>query len=80
MVSIYTMTTYLKGPLNGNFDHYLMQADRWGMPEEIKQHGVTPLYLDEWNSGWDGQFYYYIANDLLGYKDTPEHIDADAYR
>ncbi|MDD0970028.1 MULTISPECIES: hypothetical protein [Pseudomonas] len=80
MVSIYTMTTYMKGPLNGNFDHYLMQADRWGMPEDIKQRGVTPLYLDEWNSGWDGQFYYYIANDLMGLKDTPEHIDADAYR
>lgn len=80
MVSIYTMMTYMKGPLNGNFDHYLMQADRWGMPEAIKQHGGTPLYLDEWNSGWDGQFYYYIANDLLAQKDTPDHIDADAYR
>jgi hypothetical protein len=80
MVSIYTMDTYTKGPLNGNFDHYLMQADRWGMPEAIKQHGVTPLYLDQWNSGWDGQFYYYIANDLLAQKDTASHIDADAYR
>ena len=80
MVSIYTMATYVKGPLNGNFDHYLMQADRWGMPEAIREHGVTPLYLDGWNSGWDGQFYYYIANDLLAQKDTASHIDADAYR
>ncbi|WP_248744753.1 hypothetical protein [Pseudomonas sp. MWU12-2037] len=80
MVSIYTMVTYVKGPLNGNFDHYLMQADRWGIPEAVKAHGVTPLYLDEWNSGWDGQFYYYIANDLLAQKDTSSHIDADAYR
>jgi hypothetical protein len=80
MVSIYTMATYVKGPLNGNFDHYLMQADRWGMPEAIKERGVTPLYLDEWNSGWDGQFYYYIANDLFAQKDTASHIDADAYR
>ncbi|CAH0263571.1 MULTISPECIES: hypothetical protein [Pseudomonas] len=80
MVSIYTMATYVKGPLNGNFDHYLMQADRWGMPEAIKERGVTPLYLDKWNSGWDGQFYYYIANDLFAQKDTASHIDADAYR
>lgn len=80
MVSIYTMATYVKGPLNGNFDHFLMQADRWGMPEAIKERGVTPLYLDEWNSGWDGQFYYYIANDIFAQKDTASHIDADAYR
>lgn len=80
MVSIYTMTTYVKGPLNGNFDHFLMQADRWGMPEAIKDRGVTPLYLDESDSGWDGQFYYYIANDIFAQKDTASHIDADAYR
>ena len=80
MVSIYTMATYVKGPLNGNFDHFLMQADRWGVPEAIKDRGVTPLYLDEWNSGWDGQFYYYIANDIFAQKDTASHIDADAYR
>lgn len=80
MVSIYTMASYVKGPLNGNFDHFLMQADRWGMPDAIKERGVTPLYLDEWNSGWDGQFYYYIANDIFAQKDTASHIDADAYR
>ncbi|MGY1449123.1 hypothetical protein ACW582_18305 [Pseudomonas chlororaphis] len=70
----------MKGPLNGNFDHYLMQSARFGVPEIIKAHGVTPLYLDESISGWDGQFYYYIANDLFAQKDTTSHIDADAYR
>lgn len=80
MVSLYTMTTYMKGPLDGNFDHYLMQADRWGVPQALKERGVTPLYLDDWNAGWDGQFYYYIANDLFAQKDTAQHIDADAYR
>ena len=80
MVSIYTMATYVKGPLNGNFDHYLMQADLWGIPNAIKQHGITPLYLDDWNAGWDGQFYYYIANDIFAQHDTASHIDSDAYR
>lgn len=80
MVSIYTMATYVKGPLNGNFDHYLMQADLWGIPDAIKQHGITPLYLDDWNAGWDGQFYYYIANDIFAQHDTAGHIDSDAYR
>ncbi|WP_448646099.1 hypothetical protein [Pseudomonas mohnii] len=80
MVSIYTMATYVKGPLNGNFDHFLMQADLWGVPDKIKQHGITPLYLDDWNAGWDGQFYYYIANDIFAQHDTASHIDSDAYR
>jgi hypothetical protein len=80
MVSLYTMTTYMKGPLNGNFNHYLMQSARFGVPDAIKERGITPLYLDENTLGWDGQFYYYIANDLLAQKDTASHIDADAYR
>ena len=80
MVSIYAMATYMKGPLNGNFDHYLMQSTRFGVPEDLKAHDVTALYQDESISGWDGQFYYYIANDLLAQKDTTSHIDADAYR
>ena len=32
------------------------------------------------HSGWDGQFHFYIANDLLLQKDTAQHIDAPTYR
>jgi hypothetical protein len=80
IVSLYVMTTYTSGPLDGTFNKYLMQAERWGIPDELKNRGVESLYRDDWNAGWDGQFYYYIANDLLAQKDTIQHLDADAYR
>lgn len=75
-----SMTKYYHGPLNRNFSHYLMPAKRFGIPEALVAKGFTPLYLEQKDSGWDGQFYYYISNDLLGVTDVPSHIDADAYR
>lgn len=74
------MIIYVQGPLGGDFDKHLMVAKNWGIPAQLQERGIRPLYLDKANNGWDGQFYFYIANDLLALKDTPEHIDADAYR
>lgn len=80
IVSALTMSAYLRGPLDGHFDKYLMPAERWGFPAELQARGLEPLYRTDNDSGWDGQFYYFIANDLFAQKDTAEHIDADAYR
>lgn len=74
------LNTYVRGPLGGEFNYHLMSAKRFGVPEELRKKGLSALYLDLKDSGWDGQFYYYMSNDLLGIKDIPKHVDADAYR
>jgi hypothetical protein len=52
----------------------------FGVPEALIEKGVEPFYVGPKQTGWDGQFYYYMSNDLLGTKDTPKHIDAPSYR
>ncbi|WP_395008106.1 hypothetical protein [Undibacterium sp.] len=79
-VSGYSMYRYVSGPLNGNFSSHIMSAKHWGVPVELEKNGIEPLYTAKNVVGWDGQFYYFMANDLLAQKDTSEHIDADAYR
>lgn len=79
-VSSYSMFRYVSGPLNGDFSKHIMSAKRWGIPDELKEKGIAPLYTTEHDAGWDGQFHYYMSNDLLAQKDTSKHVDADAYR
>ena len=79
-VSLSIMGVYVHGRLSGEFSHHLMQAKRWGIPPVLQQKGLTPLYLPASEAGWDGQFYYDAANDLLDRHDTRRFIDADAYR
>lgn len=79
-VSGYAMYRYVSGPLNGDFSKHIMSAKHWGVPVELEKNGIEPLYTAKNVVGWDGQFYYYMANDLLAQKDTSKHIDADAYR
>ena len=41
----------------------------FGMPDTISQYDkMEPIYKYNDGCGWDGQFYYYISNDLLGTK------------
>ncbi len=74
------LVIYLHGPLQGNFSHFFMPAEKFGVPSELRAHGITEQYKGTLETGWDGQFYYYIANDPLAQKDTIQHIDSDAYR
>lgn len=79
----YTLLTfgiYLARTLEGNIDNHILAGEMWGVPAQISKNGVSPLYHGAKETGWDGQFYYYIANDLLAKKDTPAHVDAPAYR
>lgn len=80
---IYTLLSfgiYLERTLQGDINNHILAGDMFGMPEDIKDRGIKPLYYGPGNTGWDGQFYYYISNDLLGLKDTPIHIDSPSYR
>lgn len=79
-VSVVLMAMYVRGPLLGNFHQHFLPAEKFGVPDDLRARGITELFHGSKESGWDGQFYYYIANDPFGLKDTPEHIDSDAYR
>ncbi len=79
-LSLFVMSLYVEGPLNGNFDHHVMTAKRFGQPAELREHGLTSLYRTKEDKGWDGQFYYFMANDILATKDSAQHMDSDAYR
>lgn len=80
MFSALAMGLYLRGPLGGDFDKHFMPAERWGVPPELAARGLGFLYRGANESGWDGQFYYYIANDLTDNRHTRAYLDADAYR
>lgn len=79
-VTLSLTMTYVSGTLNGNFDHIFLPAKMFGVPDKVAAHGFTPLFKDDQVGGWDGQFYFYIANDPLALGDTIKHVDADAYR
>ncbi len=71
---------YYERTLHGDINHHMLSSDMFGVPSELQEKGITPLYYGDGNTGWDGQFYYYMANDILARKDTALHIDAPSYR
>lgn len=68
------------GSVGGNYNWMIFPAAHWGVPEHAYTHEVTPLFMDDKELGWDGQFYYYMSNDLLGSEATARHIDSPSYR
>lgn len=79
---IYTLLSfafYYERTLQGDLNNHILAGEIFGVPQALKQHGIKPLYHGT-DSGWDGQFYYYMSNDLLAQKDTSKHIDAPSYR
>ena len=71
---------YCNGTLEGDVNNHILAAEIFGVPAGLEQKGLQPLYRGPIQTGWDGQFYFYIANDLLARKDTPRHIDSPSYR
>jgi hypothetical protein len=78
--TIFTFGIYEVRTLNGDINNHILSGDMFGVPEALKARGIKPLYYGAGNTGWDGQFYYYISNDILALKDTSIHIDAPSYR
>lgn len=74
-----SMLTYLDSTLKGEIKYHFLPAKFFGVPKDLKERNIEVLYKGN-ESGWDGQFYYYISNDIFAVKDTAEHIDANAYR
>lgn len=81
--SVYTIgsfSIYLERTLQGDINNHILAGKMFGTPEELEARGIKPLYQGPGVPGWDGQFYYYMSNDIFGWKDTAEHIDSPTYR
>lgn len=63
----------------GRLDGALLSAERFGVPEAYVADGFRPLYVGPNDTGWDGQFYFYISNDPLA-RTPVVHIDTPPYR
>ncbi len=62
--SVAVMWIYLAGEIRGLLSWHVLPAAVFGIPHSVAKHGMTLLYETPGHVGWDGQFYYYIANDL----------------
>lgn len=72
---------FVGASLGGNYNWLVLPAKMFGMPEQLAQYNkIEPLYQMNDGCGWDGQFYYYISNDLLGTKGYSNYVDAPSYR
>jgi len=80
---VYTLLSfgvYCARTLKGDPANHILAAEMFGTPEALKARGIKPMYAGAGVTGWDGQFYYYMSNDILARKDTPAHIDSPSYR
>lgn len=78
--TLFSFGIYQARTLNGDINNHILAGEMFGVPIALKDKGLTPLYTGPKETGWDGQFYYYMSNDVLALKDTPKHIDAPSYR
>ncbi|WP_036169900.1 hypothetical protein [Massilia sp. 9096] len=79
VVTLSLFGVYAARTLKGNIDNHILSSQMFGVPAEVSAHGIRPLYGPK-ESGWDGQFYYYMSNDLLARRDASQHIDSPSYR
>lgn len=80
IVTLTAFEIYLHRTLKGDINYHILAGGWFGVPDALQKKGVEPLFPGPKGIGWDGQFYYYISNDLLGLLDTAKHIDAPSYR
>ncbi len=80
LVSFVLMRVYVVTELEGDFNKHILPGEMFGVPEKLKEKGLESLYKLPGHTGWDGQFYYYISNDIFGLTDVPLHCDSNAYR
>ncbi len=68
-------------PILHDFSQYLQPGGMFAAPQNLAQHGFQATRCPATTcTGWDGQFYYYLADDPLLQKDTLSHLDGPQYR
>jgi hypothetical protein len=78
--TLISFSIYKERTLNGDIDNHILSGEMFGVPIDLKNRGIKPLFYGPGQTGWDGQFYYYMSNDVFALKDTASHIDSNAYR
>ena len=79
-MGVLLMAFYLGGELRGNLDWSILPSAQYEIPEALTARGFEPLYIHRGQSGWDGQFYYYIANDITAQTDAKYKVEMSPYR
>ncbi len=76
---LFNLMLYLSFEMRGNLDFLPMTSEKFGVPQRLHEKGIVPFYHGA-RGGWDGQFYYFIANDLLDKNMTSQFLDSHSYR
>lgn len=71
---------YMGGEIRGNINFHFLPAKMFGVPAYLEDKGIKPLYTAPGETGWDGQFYYYMASDPFDLRNTSTHLDSNVYR
>jgi hypothetical protein len=74
------MLIYFSNYLNERLQNAFLTSENFGVPPNLASEGITPFFTEYNQSGWDGQFYYYISNDIFNQAATSNHIDSPSYR
>jgi hypothetical protein len=72
-------TAWVHHTYAGHFDGPFHASHLFGLPDAELAAGLRPVYPYS-SSGWDGQFYYHLANDPFLRADTARHFDNPSYR
>ncbi|EKQ50533.1 MULTISPECIES: hypothetical protein [unclassified Clostridium] len=80
-ITIINILNYTGKNLEGNINWLFMESQVFGVPEDIaKEQGIEPYFSEKSGAGWDGQFHYYISNDILATKGYDANVDSPSYR
>jgi hypothetical protein len=74
------ISNYIDEKLGGEKDLVILNGKMFGAPQYLIKEGLNFAYTQERETGWDGQFHYYITHDLLNKKETSKSIDNPPYR
>ncbi|MGI4855817.1 MAG: hypothetical protein ACRYHA_02615 [Janthinobacterium lividum] len=76
----FSVKAYVTNSFDGKVGSAILSSQYYGIPDELASNGLRPTFADPKAYGWDGQFYFFMASDILGQADTAKHIDFPAYR
>lgn len=64
----------------GNINWLPVGSDFFGIPDKVQKAFNVDLLIKNGDCGWDGQFYYYMSNDLFGLNGYAQFVDNPPYR
>lgn len=80
LITLALFSVYYSNTLKGNINNHILSSEMFGVPKHLEDKEIIPLYTGKNETGWDGQFYYYISNDIFNQYETSQNIDSPPYR